>query len=244
MTLAGKQFLIVGGTSGIGLQTAKHLSGKGAGVVIVGSNQEKINAAIAQLPSDSYSVCCDLSKPEEVIRIFECCKNRKNIFDGMVYSAGVSPLMSVAENDCKIMERTFNINCLSFIECVKYFQQIDVCAERGSIVVISSVAASQASNRQSVYAGSKAAVEAAVRCMAKELMLRHIRVNALALGAVRTELFETLEKKNPNLESRYPLGAVPMEQVSNAISYLLSEETSYMTGSIVKIDSGHDSWLR
>lgn len=244
MDWQGKCFLITGGTSGIGLQTAKSLCDRGGKVVVVGSKPEKTYKALALLPTGNIGICCDLSTPEEVAYLFDDFQKKKLTFDGMVYCAGISPLMTVAENDCKLMEATFNVNCLSFIECVKYFQREGVCAQKGSIVAISSVAASQSSNRQCVYSGSKAAVEAAVRCMAKELLLRGIRVNALALGAVRTELFEDLEKKNPNLESRYPLGAMPLEKVSESILFLLSDQSSHMTGSILKIDSGHDVWLR
>ena len=98
--------------------------------------------------------------------------------------------------------------------------------------------------RQSVYGSSKAALEETVRCLAKELMLRHIRVNAVALGAVQTELYKKLECENTSLGNRYPLGVIPLEEVSGLILQLLSDDAAYMTGSILKMDAGHDVWLR
>lgn len=244
MNFQGKTFLITGGTSGIGLQAAKDLCESGAKVIIVDYLQNKIDEALRLLPEGNWGVLCDLREPRGVKSIFDFSAEKGIEFDGMVYCAGISPLMTVAENDCKVMEDTFAVNCLSFIECVKYYLREGCGKQNSSIVTISSIAASQSTNRQCVYAGSKAALEAAVRCMAKELMGRRIRVNALALGGVRTEMFAELEKQNPTLESRYPLGAIPMEQVSGLISYLLSDQSNHMTGSILKMDAGHDVWLR
>ena len=244
MEWRNKWYLIPGGTSGIGLQAAKDLCAEGAHVVLVGSRKNRLDSALNLLSDGNMGICCDLQHPENVSMIFETCAERNIVFDGLVYCAGVSPIMAVSENDVRVMENTFAINYFSFVEAVKYFQREGNYRKQASIVVISSITASQSVNRQCVYAGSKAAVEAAVRCMAKELMLKGIRVNALALGAVRTEMFLQLEKTNPNLENRYPLGAIPPEQVSNTILYLLSNMSNHMTGSVLKIDSGHDAWLR
>lgn len=244
MSWKNKTYLITGGSSGIGLQTAKALTEKGACVVIVGSNPAKLDSALRELPEGNHGICFDLKNLGQIERIFTECANLGIVFDGMVHCAGISPLMLVRENDLQTMLDTFSVNYFSFVELVKYFQRETVSAPTASIVAISSIAASQPTNRQSVYASSKAALEETVRCLAKELMLRHIRINALALGAVRTEMYNKLEKENPSLGNRYPLGAIALPAVSDAILYLLSEKAGYMTGTIIKMDAGHDAWLQ
>ena len=151
--------------------------------------------------------------------------------------------MLVRDNDVRTMLDTFAVNYFSFVELVKYFQREMTSASAASIVAISSITASQASNRQSVYGSSKAALEETVRCLAKELMLRHIRVNAVAPGVVEGEMLAQLETKGNGI-ARSPLGTIPAEQVSRLILYLLSDDAAYMTGSILKMDAGHDVWLR
>lgn len=244
MSWKNKTYLITGGSSGIGLQTAKALTEKGASVVIVGSNPAKLDSALRELPEGNHGICFDLKNLDRIEKIFSECGNLGIVFDGMVHCAGISPLMLVRENDLQTMLDTFSVNYFSFVELVKYFQRETVSAPTASIVAISSIVASQPANQQSVYASSKAALEETVRCLSKELMLRHIRINALAPGAVQTEMFWQLNKDASNPEAKWPLGIIPMRNVSEMILYLLSDHAAYMTGSIVKMDAGHDAWLR
>lgn len=244
MNWENKTYLITGGSSGIGLQTAKDLTSRGAKAVIVGSDKNKLHSALEQLPEGNHGICFDFRKLENIESIFVTCAEKGIVFDGMVHCAGISPLMLVKDNDLQTMLDTFAINYFSFVELAKFFQRDTVSKSSASFVAISSIAASQPTNRQSVYASSKAALEETVRCLAKELMLRAIRVNAVALGAVRTELYTLLEKENTSLENRYPLGAIELSKVSNLVLYLLSDKSEYMTGSIIKMDAGHDAWLR
>ncbi len=243
MDWGNKTYLITGGTSGIGLQVATDLAAKGAKVVIVGSNPTKLEHAVSQLPTGNHGICFDLKNLNKIGDIFAQCAEWGIVFDGMVHCAGISPLMLVRENDVQTMLDTFSVNYFSFVELVKYFQREMTSASAASIVAISSITASQASNRQSVYGSSKAALEETVRCLAKELMLRHIRVNAVAPGVVESEMLAQLETKSNGI-ARSPLGIIPAEQVSRLILYLLSDDAAYMTGSILKMDAGHDVWLR
>lgn len=243
MDWGNKTYLITGGTSGIGLQVATDLATKGAKVVIVGSNPTKLEHAVSQLPTGNHGICFDLRNLNKIGDIFAQCAERGIVFDGMVHCAGISPLMLVRDNDVQTMLDAFAVNYFSFLELVKYFQREMTSAATASIVAISSITASQASNRQSVYGSSKAALEETVRCLAKELMLRHIRVNAVAPGVVESEMLAQLEAKS-NCIARYPLGIIPAAQVSRLILYLLSDDAAYMTGSILKMDAGHDVWLR
>ena len=226
MDWGNKTYLITGGTSGIGLQVATDLAAKGAKVVIVGSNPTKLEHAVSQLPTGNHGICFDLKNLNKIGDIFAQCAEWGIVFDGMVHCAGISPLMLVRENDVQTMLDTFSVNYFSFVELVKYFQREMTSASAASIVAISSITASQASNRQSVYGSSKAALEETVRCLAKELMLRHIRVNAVAPGVVESEMLAQLETKSNGI-ARSPLGIIPAEQVSRLILYLLSDDGQY-----------------
>lgn len=243
MDWGNKTYLITGGTSGIGLQVATDLAAKGAKVVIVGSNPTKLEHAVSRLPTGNHGICFDLKNLNKIGDIFAQCAEWGIVFDGMVHCAGISPLMLVRDNDVQTMLDTFAVNYFSFVELVKYFQREMTSASAASIVAISSITASQASNRQSVYGSSKAALEETVRCLAKELMLRHIRVNAVAPGVVESEMLAQLAAKSSGI-ARSPLGVIPAEQVSLLVLYLLSDDAAYMTGSILKMDAGHDVWLR
>lgn len=243
MDWGNKTYLITGGTSGIGLQVATDLATKGAKVVIVGSNPTKLEHAVSRLPTGNHGICFDLKNLNKIGDIFAQCAEWGIVFDGMVHCAGISPLMLVRDNDVQTMLDAFAVNYFSFVEIVKYFQQEMTSAPAASIVAISSITASQASNRQSVYGSSKAALEETVRCLAKELMLRHIRVNAVAPGVVESEMLAQLAAKSSGI-ARSPLGVIPAEQVSLLVLYLLSDDAAYMTGSILKMDAGHDVWLR
>lgn len=243
MDWGNKTYLITGGTSGIGLQVATDLAAKGAKVVIVGSNPTKLEHAVSRLPTGNHGICFDLKNLNKIGDIFAQCAEWGIVFDGMVHCAGISPLMLVRDNDVQTMLDAFAVNYFSFVELVKYFQREMTSASAASIVAISSITASQASNRQSVYGSSKAALEETVRCLAKELMLRHIRVNAVAPRVVESEMLAQLAAKSSGI-ARSPLGVIPAEQVSLLVLYLLSDDAACMTGSILKMDAGHDVWLR
>lgn len=243
MDWGNKTYLITGGTSGIGLQVATDLAAKGAKVVIVGSNPTKLEHAVSRLPTGNHGICFDLKNLNKIGDIFAQCAEWGIVFDGMVHCAGISPLMLVRDNDVQTMLDAFAVNYFSFVELVKYFQREMTSASAASIVAISSITASQVSNRQSVYGSSKAALEETVRCLAKELMLRHIRVNAVAPGVVESEMLAQLAAKSSGI-ARSPLGVIPAEQVSLLVLYLLSDDAACMTGSILKMDAGHDVWLR
>lgn len=234
-----KTILITGASSGIGKNLAYMFAGSSEySTVLLAQNEENLKE-IAEELSCEYIVF-DLNNIKEVFQIFDQL-NEKNIkLDGIVHCAGISPLMKIDENDVDTMTSTFNINVLSFIELCKGYSKYG--NEGGSIVAVSSVAASVASFRQTVYGASKAALEEAVRCIAKEFLQKNTRVNCVVPGAVDTEMFKALEEKSEGLRTKmekyYPLGMADPKYISYAIEYLLSEKAKYITGRKIDIDSG------
>ena len=121
--------------------------------------------------------------------------------------------------------------------------QDGVCNDGASVVVMSLVVAHRGSNRQAIYSGTKAALEGTVRCMARELINRRIRVNSVISGTVETKMLQKLREESPNLDEKIkqhsPLGIVPIDKVCDVIEYLISDSASHITGASVPIDAGY-----
>lgn len=240
-----KNILITGATSGIGKTTALWLAEKGYHLILIGRNEKKLKDVCDSSKNLEYIVY-DLSDIYNIAEIFSEIKKRQIRLDGMVHSAGISPLMKVEENDTSLMEETFRINYFSFIELMKYFQMADLYNKGASVIAISSVAARCASYRQAVYGASKAALEESVRCLSKELIQKDIRINCIAPGAVETEMINELEKQSSGIKEKllkkYPLGLIPPVEVSKMIEMLITDRSKYITGSVIQMDAGFWAW--
>lgn len=236
-----KTYLIIGATSGIGSTLSKRLLAEGANTWLVSRDVEKMQILFSDF-SNAKCLKCDLMNSEEIERLFITLTDRKISFDGLVFCSGLSPLMRIDETDIKVLKETFQVNVISFIEVLKWFLSEKVSKDGASIVVMSSVAANIASYRQTVYASTKAALEEAVRCAAKEAITRKIRVNAVSAGAVDTPMLGKLMEQSTSLreklEKLYPLGLITTDQVASQILFLLSECGANTTGSVINIDSG------
>ena len=240
-----KTILITGGSSGIGEATAEYLDKSGYRTILIGRNEERLKALVTRLTNSDY-ITYDLCDIYGIDEIYNQLQEKDIVLDGLVHCAGISPLMKVEDNDAQVMEEAFKINCLSFIELMKFFQCEGAYNKGASVVAVSSVAASCASYRQTVYGATKAALEQAVRCMSKECIEKQIRVNCISPGAVNTEMFKKLCSQSEtllnNTEKRYPLGIIPPESIAENIEYLLSDKSKYTTGAVLTVDAGYFAW--
>ncbi len=239
---SGKTFLIAGASSGIGKSAAEYLTKElGANVVLVARREEVLQKLASALPGNNLAVAYDFMDLEHVREIFEQCEKAGIMLDGCIYSAGIAPLFTLKENETEHMLETMTINALAFAEIGKCLLNSGCVKEGASVVAISSIVSMVTTNRQSAYAASKSMLNTYVKYFAKEA-LGKLRVNAVLLGAVETELIEKLREKSENFDEKmkknYPLGIIPVEKVSKLIKYLLSDDSSYMTGSLVQMDGG------
>lgn len=235
-------YLILGGSSGIGLSIAERLS-KEHNIVIVGSSKEKLIKANEKLDKERCSIFqYDLNNVEHVGDIFSYLNENKIVLDGMVYCAGIAPLCLLKDNTPELMERVYNINVFSFIECCKYFYMEQNSIIGAKIVAISSVTAHKSGYRQILYGSSKAAMIAAARLMSKELLNRNIRINCISPGVAETEMLNGLRKESENLDERIkrtqPLGVIPPDKIAEAAEMLLSPLSDYITGTELIYDAG------
>ena len=244
--MESKLILVTGVSSGLGFQIANDLLATGYSVLGVSRNQtQKVQQLLAQYPERFYFEPLDLiadidSFPKWVI----AQSKQKGRLSGLVHSAGVQQTLPLQINTYKSMLDVFNLNVFSGLALARGVADKRVMVEKGgSIVFISSVASKIGQPGLVNYSASKAALNGAMRAMAKELAPRNIRVNSVLPGFVMTEMIEKwqdvydaayIEKMN----AQYPLGIGLPQDVSNAVCFLLDKKSCWITGSEFDVNGG------
>lgn len=240
---AGKNFLVAGASSGIGRDVARYLTEEcGANVALVARREDVIAQLADELQGSNLAIQYDLEDIENIEEIFKTCNNKNFKLDGMVYSAGISPLFPIAENEAKLMEKVMRVNALAFAELGKYMLNYKYVKDRAAVVAISSIVSVATTNRQSAYAASKSMLNTYVRFLAKEA-LGKMRVNAILPGVVETDMVRTLRSQSDNFDEKtkknQPLGIIPPRKISEMVGFLLSESAAYVTGASFVMDGGY-----
>lgn len=234
-----KNILITGASQGIGKAIAKHLSLLGANLVLVARNEEKLEALKAELDTSVYVFSYDLRELDKIGEIFEYCKAKGIKLDGMVHCAGVNRDVPIRSNDIAMMQETMTVNYMSFAELSKYFIKKKYSNDGAAIVAISSGATSFIAAGMSTYTSSKAALEATVKVMAKEVTKRNMRVNAIAPACVRTEMVDEAPfLQEEEINQRQPFGLIEPEYIAKASAFLLSDDAKYITGAVLPVMAG------
>lgn len=244
--LAGKVAVVTGASKGIGAGIAKALGEAGAAVVVNYSSSkegaERVVAEITGKGGRAIAVQGNVSKAEDVQRLFNEAKKAFGTLDVLVNNAGVfafHPLEEVTEDE---FHREFNINVLGPIlatrEALKHFGSAG-----GSVVNISSVASELTPPNSSVYSATKGAVDSLTRVLAKELGPRSIRVNTIAPGGVETEGVHELgiigSDWQKEMIARTPLGRFGQpEDIAQVAVFLASEESRWLTGERIAASGG------
>lgn len=237
--MKGKNILITGASQGIGARTAEYLSARGATVVLVARNEEKLDKIQEGLRTKSYLFPCDLQALDNISNIFDYCAVQGLRLHGMVHCAGVNHDIAIQHNDIELMQETLTVNYMAFVELGKYFMKKKHSVDGASIVAISSSAASFFSPGMCTYSSSKAALEATVKVMAREVLRRKIRVNAIAPACVDTEMIKNAPFINADeIAQSQPLGMIDPLYISYLIEYLLSEKARYITGATIPVFAG------
>jgi len=234
--LEGKKVVVLGGSSGIGLATAKAAAAESANLIIISSNQQRINNALKELPADSQGFAVDLTSEQQVKDIFE----KLGAIDHLVYTAGESlQLMNIADAAIADAKKFFDLRYWGAFTAVKYASpHINV---GGSITLTGGVASIRPGKGWSVAASICAAMEGFTRAMAVELA--PIRVNIVSPGVVRTNLWSDMA--DADRESFYTgIGnSLPVQRVGEAAdiaqTYLYLIRQQFGTGQMVVVDGGH-----
>ena len=241
--LEGKIALVTGGTSGIGLATAQKFVDEGAYVYITGRRQNELDKAVNQIGKNVTGVQGDISKLEDLDKLYDLIKQEKGKLDILFANAGIGNFLPLGEITEEQVDRTFDINVKGTIFTVQ--KALSLFPNRvGSIIVTGSTAGSIGNPAFSVYGASKAALRALVRNWILDLKGAQIRINVVSPGAILTpaydELFgDALEGVMENSRDTIPAGKVGTpEEVANAVSFLASDESSYLTGVELFVDGG------
>lgn len=242
--LQGKRTLITGGTSGIGLETAKQFLVEGARVIVTGVNPDSIANAQTELGSEVPVLRADSSSVAAQKKLAQTVKDRFGQLDVAFLNAGVSVWLPIEDWTEEMFDRSFDVNVKG-----PYFllqSLLPVFANPASVVFTTSVSAHAGANRSSVYAATKAAFLNMSKTLSTELLGRGIRVNAVSPGPVETPLYDKLgipdayrEQVNKDIAATIPLGRFGSpEEVAKAVLYLASDESRWTVGSEIVVDGG------
>lgn len=245
---SGKRRIVVtGASSGIGAQTAVTLSKQGADVILIARRKEKLEETLSGLQSGDHDYYCvdvsEISAIEETVRTIVTEHGR---IDGLVYAAGVAGDMPLRQLTYEKQISVFKVNYFAFTEFVRQVSKKGRFNSGMRIVSVSSVAACFGEKAHLAYAASKAAMNAAVRCMAKELAPKGIGVNAVAPGWVRTDMADEFVKRNgadsnavQHMLDRQFLGMGQPADIAQAVAFLLSPAAGFITGTTLFADGGY-----
>ena len=234
-----KTILVTGASSGIGEATAILCDSLGANIILCGRNTEKLNALAKKLKNKSIVIPADLTNPSEINALVTACPE----IDGLANCAGIVKPLPIKFIRQKNIDEVMNSNFSSAVLVCSELASAKKFKEKASVIFISSVSSQHPYIGGALYSASKAALEAFCRSFAIEHANKKIRANVVAPALVKTKIFTetelaTSEEEMKNYEAQYPLGFGEPEDVANAIAFLLSSASKWITGSTLKMDGG------
>jgi NAD(P)-dependent dehydrogenase (short-subunit alcohol dehydrogenase family) len=242
--LKGKRALITGGTSGIGLETARLFMQEGARVAITGKNPATLDAARKELGSEVLVIPSDAGDAAAQTAVAETLRKAFGGLDILFVNAGIAELRPVEQWDEAAFDRSIAINLKGPFFLIQAL--LPIFAKPASIVINASVNAHIGMANSSVYGATKAAVLSLARTLSGELISRGIRVNAVSPGPISTPLYSKLGFSEADLKtvSASILGQVPAgrfgnpSEIAQAVVFLASDESAFTVGSELLIDGG------
>ncbi len=242
--LDNKIAVITGGSSGIGLATARRFIADGAQVIITGRNQEALNEAIAELGTAATSVRGDVANLEDLDRLFTEVGEQFGRIDILFANAGIAPLAPFEAVTEKDFDTLFNVNVRGLFFTVQ--KALPLLAKGASVILNASVVAQTGFPNTSVYSATKAAVRSLGRTLAAELAPRGIRVNVVSPGLTKTPFWGKVGLSEADVAAfgasvveQTPLGrAGRPEEIAAVAAFLASDDASYFTGADLVADGG------
>lgn len=239
-SLHNKTILVTGASSGIGREIAIRCSQFGAKLIITGRSKQRLDETFKSLTGEGHELyICDLLNEDSVNELVKKCER----LNGVVHSAAVVKLFPIGFlNEDKINE-TFRTNFYSVIHFTSKLLRFKKINNEASLVFISSIAGQHPHRGSSMYASSKAAVEAFSKTIALEYSVQKIRSNCISPGMVKTPVYQasqdflTKEALDAHV-ARYPLGAGEPHDVAHAAIFLLSPASKWITGINLIMDGG------
>ncbi len=242
--LDGKTALVTGGTTGIGLATARRFAAEGAHVFITGRRQEVLDAAVAEIGTNATGVRSDVSDLADLDRLYAAVAAQGRGIDVLFANAGGGEFATLEQVTEQHFDSTFDTNVRGTLFTVQ--KALPLLNDGASVILTGSTAATTGTEAFGVYAASKAAIRSFARTWANELKGRAIRVNTLVPGPIDTPGIAGLAPDTEqaghlrkSLASQVPLGRMgrPDEAASTAL-FLASDQSSFVTGAELFVDGG------
>jgi NAD(P)-dependent dehydrogenase (short-subunit alcohol dehydrogenase family) len=240
----GKVAVITGGATGMGLATAKRFVQEGIDHVFIASRRkDALDRAVAEIGRNVTAVQADVANLSDLDRLYGEVSERNRRIDVIFANAGVAQLAPFNSVDEKFYDLHFDTNVKGMFFTVQ--KGLSLMNEGGSIILTGSIADVKGFPSSSVYSATKAAIRSLARTLTSELKDRRIRVNTLSPGHIDTPIFETwqqgdaLAKMKEDLAKNVPLGRLgDPDEVAKAVSFLASDEASYVAGIELYVDGG------
>ncbi len=237
----GKNYVVTGGSSGIGLAIARSLSEQGAEVCIVGRRPEALHEAAAAVGGGLWSVQCDVGDEHQVEALARAVGDRWPCLDGLVNNAGVAPMADLESTDPETWDECFRINARGPYLVTRSLLGLLRAAETPAVVNISSTLAEKAIPGMVAYNSAKAALNQMTRSIALELAPK-IRVNAIMPAVVDTPIHTSRGMSSAEVKGMgriHPLKRVGQpEDIAEMTVFLLSGAAAWITGAIIPVDGG------
>ena len=242
--LESKIALITGGSSGIGLATAKEFVNEGAFVFITGRREAELASAAKEIGKNITAVKADASNLGDLDRLYEQIKREKGRLDVVFANAGVATLAPLGSISEELYDSIFGVNVKGLLFTVQ--KALPLLSDGASIILNASIVGSKGLAANSVYSATKAAVRSFARTWTTDLKKRHIRVNAISPGSIETPglsgLLSTSEAGRQRLNAikdSVPMGRLGRpDEIAKAAVFLGSDDSSYVTGVELFVDGG------
>ncbi len=240
-----KNILITGATSGIGFTCVSSLLDQGATVIALGRKIEKLSARIKKDNQKLLIYKGDLTDEGFITELFDDLSKKSFKIDGFIHSAGIELILPVSATKIKHYKDIFDINVFTGIEFIRILSSARFCPNDGaSYILISSIMGIVGNEGLSAYSATKGALISVVKSISIELARKKIRINSISPGFVETEMFNksiqnASDQAIQSIKNAHPLGLGKPENIADLCSFLLSEKSSWITGTNIVIDGGY-----
>ena len=240
-----KVVVVTGGTSGIGLATAKHFAAEGASVFITGRRQQELDAAVKTIGGQASGVRADMSKLADIDRLYDAVQQKHSQIDVLFANAGGGSMLPLGAITEEHYEDIFGRNVKGVIFTVQ--KALPLLRDGASVILTGSTAGVTGTAAFSIYGASKAAVRNLARSWTLDLKERGIRVNVVSPGPVKTP--GLVELAGPDaaqqqglvdyMATQVPIGRVAdPDEIAKAVAFLASDDSSFVAGAEFFVDGG------